>query len=86
MGTGSFSADTPTSQNIDIEIDIKVISKALMQNPEFMNTIAIMVRNMLTKDVRRMGNLFANTGSRQLNNQTILPPTALNTNIGKRLS
>jgi len=86
MGTGSFSADTPTSQNIEIEIDIKVISKALIQNPEFMNTIAIMVRNMLTKDVRRMGNIFSNTAQTPINNQTIPPTTILNSNQAKRLS
>jgi hypothetical protein len=85
-----MSASVPNSsdnnQEINIEIEMAVLAKALIQDPSFMALVSIMVRNMLTKDVRRMGNLFANTGGKQVNNQTILPSTELNVNQGKRLS
>ena len=84
MGTGSFNSDLP--QNIEIEIESNVIANALLKSPEFINALAIAVRNILTKDVRRMGNIFSNTAQTPLNNQTIPPTTILNSNQAKWLS
>ena len=47
------------NQNIEIEIDIKVISQELASDPAFIAAISKEVRNQMTKDVRWMGNLFA---------------------------
>ena len=85
-----MSSNIPNSsdnnQEINIEIEMALLARALVQDATFMALVSIMVRNMLTKYVRRMGNLFSNTGGKQVNNQTILPSTALNVNQGKRLS
>jgi len=47
------------NQNIEIEIDLKVISEELANDPAFIAAISKEVRNQMTKDVRWMGNLFA---------------------------
>jgi len=47
------------NQNIEIEIDLKVISQELAKDPAFIAAISKEVRNQMTKDVRWMGNLFA---------------------------
>ena len=47
------------NQNIEIEIDLKVISQELAKDPAFIASIAKEVRDQMTKDVRWMGNLFA---------------------------
>jgi hypothetical protein len=47
------------NQNIEIEIDLKVISEELAKDPAFIAAISKEVRNQMTKDVRWMGNLFA---------------------------
>ena len=51
------------NQNIEIEIDIKVISQELAKDPAFIAAISKEVRNQMTKDVRWMGNLFAKWAS-----------------------
>ena len=47
------------NQNIEIEIDLKVISQELANDPAFIAAISKQVRDQMTKDVRWMGNLFA---------------------------
>ena len=47
------------NQNIEIEIDLKVISQELAKDPAFIAAISKEVRDQMTKDVRWMGNLFA---------------------------
>jgi len=51
------------NQNIEIEIDLKVISQELAKDPAFIAAISKEVRNQMTKDVRWMGNLFAKWAS-----------------------
>lgn len=50
-------------ENIQIEIDLSVLSERLVANPAFIQAIAKEVRNQMTKDVRWMGNLFAKWAS-----------------------
>ena len=51
------------NQNIEIEIDLKVISQELASDPAFIAAISKQVRDQMTKDVRWMGNLFAKWAS-----------------------
>ena len=71
------------NQEIDIQIDIRVIAQELANDTAFIAAIAKAVRDQLTKDVRTMGNLYGNKAQIQLNNQT-KPPT-LNANQTKRV-
>jgi hypothetical protein len=47
------------NQEIDIQIDLKLIAQELAKDPAFIAAISKEVRNQMTKDVRWMGNLFA---------------------------
>ena len=71
------------NQEIDIQIDIRVIAQELAKDPTFISAVAKLVRDQLTKDVRTMGNLYGNKAQIQLNNQT-KPPT-LNANQTQRV-
>ena len=51
------------NQEIDIQIDIRVIAQELANDPAFIAAITKEVRNQMTKDVRWMGNLFAKWAS-----------------------
>ena len=51
------------NQNIEIEIDLKVISEELAKDPAFIAAISKEVRDQMTKDERWMGNLFAKWAS-----------------------
>ena len=53
------------NQEIDIQIDIRVIAQELANDPAFIAAITKAVRNQMTKDVRWMGNLFAKWASTQ---------------------
>ena len=46
-------------QNIEINIDLKVLADRLAKDPAFIAAISKEVRDQMTKDVRWMGNLFA---------------------------
>jgi hypothetical protein len=48
--------------DIDIEIDIEVLSNALLHNQKFIDAVAKSVRNQLLKDARTMKTLFAQWG------------------------
>jgi len=47
------------NQEIDIQIDLKLIAQELAKDPAFIAAISKEVRDQMTKDVRWMGNLFA---------------------------
>ena len=53
------------NQEIDIIVDVKLIAQALANNPAFITAISKEVRDQMTKDVRWMGNLFAQWASTQ---------------------
>ena len=59
-GEASFNGD-PVS-NIDIEIDIHVLSNALLHDQKFIDAVAKAVRNQMLKDARTMGTLFRQWG------------------------
>jgi hypothetical protein len=44
--------------DIEISIEMQVLVQAIIQNPDAINALAIAVRDQLTKDVRKMGNLL----------------------------
>ena len=71
------------NQNIEINIDLEVLASRLAKDPAFIAAIAKAVRDQLTKDVRKMGNLYGNKAQIQLNNQT--KPPSLNANQTKRV-
>jgi hypothetical protein len=47
------------NQEIDIQIDLKLIAQELVNDPAFIAAVSKAVRDQMTKDVRWMGNLFA---------------------------
>ena len=59
-GEASFNGD-PVS-NIDIEIDIHVLSNALLHDQKFIDAVAKAVRNQMLKDARTMKTLFLQWG------------------------
>lgn len=59
-GEASFNGD-PVS-NIDIEIDIHVLSNALLHDQKFIDAVAKAVRNQMLKDARTMKTLFRQWG------------------------
>jgi hypothetical protein len=64
MAKGEATWNGPSVNDIEIDIDIDVIAKALASNPEFIRLISGKVRNDLTKDARLMGNLFGKWAGR----------------------
>ena len=57
--------DVFNKQNIEIEIDLKVLAERLEKDPAFVAAVSKLVRDQMTKDVRWMGNLFAKWASTQ---------------------
>jgi len=57
--------DVFNEQNIEIEIDLKVLAERLEKDPAFVAAVSKLVRDQMTKDVRWMGNLFAKWASTQ---------------------
>ena len=55
-GTGSFTSGD--IQDVEIEIDIDALAKALFNDQGFIIAVAEAVRKQMTKDARRTGNLF----------------------------
>jgi len=56
-------ADVPNSskandQEININLDIDMLAKALLSDQGFIIAVAEAVRKQMTKDARRTGNLF----------------------------
>lgn len=61
----SFINDQPNDEDWEIEIQSSIIAEALAKDPAFIQAISLAVRNQMTKDVRWMGNLFAQWASTQ---------------------
>lgn len=51
--------------NLDIQIDLKVLSSRLVKDPDFIAAVAKEIRNQLTKDARTMGNLLGKWAQKQ---------------------
>jgi len=47
-----------TQENVTINIDLGVLAKKLLDDPNFIKAVANAIRIAQTKDVRRMGNLY----------------------------
>jgi len=61
-GEASYNGEAPT--DIEINIDLDVLAKALASDPDFIRLISNKVRKELTKDARTMGNLFGKWAGR----------------------
>jgi len=46
------------NENIEIELDLKILARELAKNKAFIKLLANEIRISQTKDVRRMGNLY----------------------------
>lgn len=64
MADNKSTWNGPSVNDIDIEIDLDVLAKALASDPAFIRLISNKVRKELTKDVRTMGNLFGKWAGR----------------------
>ena len=53
-----------TQENVTINIDLGVLAKRLLDDPNFVKSLAILIRNAQTKDSRRMQNLYGTTAQR----------------------
>jgi len=49
------------NENIEIELDLKILARELAKNKAFIKLLANEIRISQTKDVRRMGNLYGHT-------------------------
>jgi hypothetical protein len=65
------------NQKIDIQIDIKSLAKRLANDPEFIQAVSIAVRDQLSKDARKMGNLLGTWAQKQPT-PVVNPPKAVN--------
>jgi len=61
----SFINEQPNDESWNIEIEASVIANALATDPAFIAAVTKAVRDQMTKDVRWMGNLFAQWASTQ---------------------
>ena len=52
------------NEDLEIEIEIQSIVNALAHNPAALRAISIAVRDMQTKQVRRMGDLYGSRAQR----------------------
>jgi hypothetical protein len=84
--SSASSSNNELDSDIEIHLDLHALAMHLSKNPEFVNAIAAHVRTAMLKDVRKMGNLFKTWGGLGVTNQTLPPPTTLNTNQRNRLS
>lgn len=50
------------TQNIDIQIDLSVLSTRLIQDPQFIALVSKAVRDQMLKDVRNKKTLFGKWG------------------------
>lgn len=56
-GESSYNGELPT--DIEIEIAIDVLATRLLADDKFIERVSAKVRKEMTKDARRLGNLFA---------------------------
>lgn len=59
-GQGNFNAGD--IENVDIQLDVNLIVKAIANNPTALNALAKVVRDQLLKDARQKGTLFRQWG------------------------
>jgi len=59
-GQGNFNAGD--IENVDIQLDVSLIVKAIANNPTALNALAKAVREQLLKDARQKGTLFRQWG------------------------
>jgi hypothetical protein len=59
-GQGNFNAGD--IENVDINLDVNLIVKAIANNPTALNALAKVVRDQLLKDARQKGTLFRQWG------------------------
>jgi len=59
-GQGNFNAGD--IENVDIELDVNLIVKAIANNPTALNALAKVLRDQLLKDARQKGTLFRQWG------------------------
>ena len=52
------NSSTANDQEININLDIDMLAKALLSDQGFIIAVAEAVRKQMTKDARRTGNLF----------------------------
>jgi ABC-type antimicrobial peptide transport system permease subunit len=64
MAQGQSSWKGEPATNVEIEVSIALLAKALAADPDFIRLISNKVRKELTKDVRTMGNLFGKWAGR----------------------
>ena len=53
-----------TQENVTINIDLDVLAKKLLDDPNFINAVALAIRTAQTKQVRTMGNLYGKTAEK----------------------
>ena len=53
-----------TQENVTINIDLNVLAKKLLDDPNFINAVALAIRTAQTKQVRTMGNLYGKTAEK----------------------
>jgi len=64
MANNEATWNGPSVNDIEIDIDLDVLAKALASDPAFIRLISNKVRKELTKDARTMGNLFGKWAGR----------------------
>jgi len=56
------NSSTANDQEININLDVNLIVKAIANNPTALNALAKVVRDQLLKDARQKGTLFRQWG------------------------
>jgi len=62
MGKGEGTFEAGNIGNIDIQVDVSAIVKAIANNPTALNALAKVLRDQLLKDARQKGTLFRQWG------------------------
>jgi len=60
--SGTFENELGADQNMEVQINVSVLSQALLKDQKFIDAVAKAVRNQMLKDVRTMKTLFAQWG------------------------
>jgi len=53
-----------TQEKVTININLDVLAKKLLDDPNFINAVALAIRTAQTKQVRTMGNLYGKTAEK----------------------
>jgi hypothetical protein len=54
-----------SQENVEIDIDLTVLARKLVDNPAFIKAVAEAIRISQTKQVRSMGNLYGHAAQQQ---------------------